>query len=207
MTELGESGRFETIGSSDLATLLGLERQKALMNCKDESGCMAELSASLGAPWVVTGKLTRAGRVTRLDLKLIHTTDGQVAWRGGRELADESDIFGAVRSMVPSIAQTIDPVAPSQVRAAPLVLSGAGLLGVLVGGGLSFFTWNDARQYAAPGYRWPAGTPVDSVLARQQSANTTITIGLSVAAVGGAALISGLLWYFLGKPAHAEVTR
>jgi hypothetical protein len=153
----------------------------------------------------VTGKLTRAGTATRLDLKLIHTADARVAWRGGREIADESKLFGAVSSMVQGLALAIDPAVSKPVRVAPLVLAGAGLVGALVGGGLSFFTWNQAKQYADPGYRWSPGISLDTVLSRQQGANTTITVGLSVAAVGTAALISGLLWFFLGQPAP-EVT-
>jgi hypothetical protein len=107
--------------------------------------------------------------------------------------------------MVPELAQVVDPVAP--VRVAPLLLSGAGLVGALVGGGVSIFAWSQARQYADPTYRWPAMTSLDVVLGKQASANTTISIGLSVAGVGAAALISGLLWYFLGQPAQVEVAR
>src|SRR5438309_267107 len=48
---------------SEMQALLGLERQKELMGCSDEStaSCLAELAGALGADGVLTGTLGKVG--------------------------------------------------------------------------------------------------------------------------------------------------
>jgi TolB-like protein len=109
LTEMGKFERLEVMGASDVSSLLGLERQKAMMGCGDGSAsCLAEISAALGAPWMVTGTLAQSGKAMRLDLKLISAADGKVAFRGGRTFKDESEVFEVVSEIITALVKKID---------------------------------------------------------------------------------------------------
>jgi TolB-like protein len=122
LTELSRERRLDPIGTSDVATVLGLERQKQMLGCSDQSAsCLAEISAALGAPWLVTGNLAKAGKATRVDLKLIRARDGKAVFRDGRNFKDESEMFDLVSSMVKALVASMDlpPEAPVVVADAP----------------------------------------------------------------------------------------
>lgn len=109
LTEMGKFERLEVMGASDVTSLLGLERQKAVLGCSDASAsCLAEISAALGAPWMVTGTLAQSGKAMRLDLKLIRAADGKVIFRGGRTFKDESEVFEVVSEIVALLVKKID---------------------------------------------------------------------------------------------------
>ena len=40
---------FRVLTAADMAAVLGVERQKALLGCNDESSCIAEIGAALNA--------------------------------------------------------------------------------------------------------------------------------------------------------------
>lgn len=108
MTDLGREERLDVLGTSDVQDLIGLERQKQLLGCSDNSSCMMEISSALGSPWLVSGSLGKLGKAMRLDLKLIRTRDGKVVFRDGRTFKDESDVFEAVSALVSKMLKAID---------------------------------------------------------------------------------------------------
>lgn len=108
MTDLGREEWLDVLGTSDVQDLIGLERQKQLMGCTDNSTCMVEISSALGAPWLVSGSLGKLGKAMRLDLKLIRTRDGKVVFRDGRTFKDESDVYEAVSALVTKMVKAID---------------------------------------------------------------------------------------------------
>lgn len=108
MTDLGREERLDVLGTSDVQDLIGLERQKQLMGCTDNSTCMVEISSALGAPWLVSGSLGKLGKAMRLDLKLIRTRDGKVVFRDGKTFKDESDVYEAVSALVTKMLKAID---------------------------------------------------------------------------------------------------
>jgi TolB-like protein len=119
-TELGRTRRIDVMGSSDVAAVLGLEHQKQMMGCSDgKNSCLAEVSAALGAPWLVAGNLARAGKATRIDLKLIRARDGKVFWRGGLNFKDESEMFDTVSALVKELIVELNP--PAAPPPTPLV--------------------------------------------------------------------------------------
>ncbi len=129
LTELGRSGRLEAMGASDVSAVLGLERQKSMLGCADAStSCLAEVSAALGAPWLVTGNLAQAGKTMRVDLKLIRAKDGKAVYRDGRVIKDEAQIFDVVSEMAKAMVASMNlplpdaPVKPAEVTpvAAPV---------------------------------------------------------------------------------------
>lgn len=122
LTELGRTGRLDAMGTSDVSAVLGLERQKQMLGCSDQSSsCLAEISAAMGAPWLVTGNLAQLGKAMRVDIKLIRAKDGKAVFRDGRNVKDESEIFDIVSEMAKSMVASMDlppPEAPAPVAKA-----------------------------------------------------------------------------------------
>ncbi len=122
LTELSREKRLDPIGTSDVSAVLGLERQKQMLGCTDQSAsCLAEISAALGAPFLVTGNLAKAGKATRVDIKLIRARDGKAVFRDGRNFKDESEMFDLVSSIVQALVASMDLPAekPAVVLDAP----------------------------------------------------------------------------------------
>src|SRR5262249_36568893 len=56
LDELTRVPHVSALGSSEIATLIGLERQRTLLGCEAEgSECLAEMGNALGAKYVVRG--------------------------------------------------------------------------------------------------------------------------------------------------------
>jgi hypothetical protein len=97
LDELHRGDRYEVIGSSDLTVILGVERQKELLQCDGQSSdCIAEIMGALGAPWVLASSVVHVGSQLRLDLKLIDTKQNKVRARVGRVVSSEDELFAAV---------------------------------------------------------------------------------------------------------------
>ncbi len=72
----------QTVPATEIAALLGFERQRQLVGCSDDS-CKAELSQSLGVDGLLVGSITKLERSYQLDVKVL-------APKGGRALASAS---------------------------------------------------------------------------------------------------------------------
>ena len=67
---------LHVVSASEIATLLGLERQKTLLGCSDNAAnCTVELANALGVDGVVTGSLGKFGRSYQLNLKVLSAKD------------------------------------------------------------------------------------------------------------------------------------
>lgn len=222
LTELGKSGRADAISPTEVQAVLGVERQRHLLNCNDDaSSCLAEMTAALGAPWLITGNLGQFGKVSRLDIKLIDATTGKAAWRDGASIGDDTDLFALVATMVKNLLPVLDPkgatsataapaatVGAAQVTAAasppaqsgsvaPWVVAGAGAA-ALVGGGVMFLmAQGDAADLTT---KLASSSPpgFTEAKARLSGDRSNEAVGGILAGVGVAALAGGLAWHFLG---------
>ena len=73
--------RIEVTTASDIAQLLGVERQKQLMGCDSNTeSCMAELASALGADGTLVGSITHTGDSYLAVVKVIRQKNGSVWW-------------------------------------------------------------------------------------------------------------------------------
>jgi len=89
--ELSRSGAYEVMATEDVAALLGLERQRQLMGCR-EGACLSDVGVLLDTRFVVTGAVTGAGRSTVVNAQLLDAQRGRVVNRAALRLASEDDI-------------------------------------------------------------------------------------------------------------------
>jgi hypothetical protein len=115
---------FEVTTAQQISTLLGFERQKALMACSDAS-CVAELANALGVDALITGQLGKFGPSYQVNVNVISARDGQtIASHSGRVKAEDAvleELERAAREMAPEVARKLGKGAPSKVPDAPKV--------------------------------------------------------------------------------------
>ncbi len=235
LTELGKTEKVEVMGSSDVAAVLGMERQRATMGCADDtSSCVAEISAALGAPWLVTGSIGQSGKTTRLDLKLIRARDGKVVFRDGRNIKDESEVYDIVSDVVSLLVKKIDLAAaasgtgtagvPGLVveqpaagpsRAGPWVTIGVGAAALVTGGifvGLGSSLRSSTQESLKGQPASVTDTSVPDYATARGALETASSQMLMGAIIGGAGLLAaagGVTWLMLGasEPAKSSQLR
>lgn len=63
---------ISVMSPSEVSALVGLERQKQLMGCgEDSSSCLAELANALGADGVITGSIGKFGNTFQVNIKVL----------------------------------------------------------------------------------------------------------------------------------------
>lgn len=134
VTYLSARGLFEVLGTRDIQTILGAERQKQLLGaCGDDNlACSVDLSKLVSARFVVSGQLAKVGSAYQLTLQLIDTERAQTAGRSSK-LAGSLE---AVRAVVPYAASeaTGSPLPPPPSRVVPILLIATGGATLLSGG-------------------------------------------------------------------------
>lgn len=129
--EATRRGFFQVISSNDIRTLIGVERQKELLGCGDNS-CTMELSGALGARFVLQSQLTKLGDSFQLSLQMLDTQKNQSMGRSVRLAKDVRELADTLPWSLSEATATPLPPAPSKVL--PVVLiSGGGLLFVGAG--------------------------------------------------------------------------
>lgn len=102
--EVRRRAQGPVISQREIATVLSLERQKAMLGCQSDS-CMVELAGALGVDELVVGDLSKVGESWMFHLKLIGAKRAQVIAQADRRLRGGSldDVLDAVPPMVGEI--------------------------------------------------------------------------------------------------------
>lgn len=123
--ELQARGYFEVISQRDIETLLGLERQRQLLGCADDgSSCLSELSAALGARFVLSGSLSQLGTAWQLTLSTFDTQRGQALGRSTRVAFSLEVLRASLALQVAEATATPPPAPPSKVLPVSLMAAG-----------------------------------------------------------------------------------
>ena len=95
--------RLSVISRSDVAAMLGFERQKQLLGCDDDS-CAAEIAGALGVDRLVTGAVGKVGDTYLLTLQLLDVKSAHVTGRTSESLTGKvDDLVAAVKRDVPEL--------------------------------------------------------------------------------------------------------
>ncbi len=98
--DLARSGQYEALSNSDIATVLGAERQRQLAGCKQEASCLAEIGNALGASLVLEASVGAIGQMRVLALKLVDTQRAQVKGRVTETVQDDDALIDATHRLV-----------------------------------------------------------------------------------------------------------
>ncbi len=188
--ELSRRAFFDVVSSRDIQTLLGVERQKAILGCgEDSSSCMAELASALGSRFVLSGTLTKLGDALQLSLQMLDSSKGQPV---GRSVRLANDAGTLARQLPWALAEaTATPLPPPPSKALPWTLVGVGAGAAVTGAvmGIDALSKDAALQ---ADLNQPAETGVFRSLVdyRAQASGVGLEKSLSLGLLlGGAALL------------------
>lgn len=195
--------KVEVVTQREMQSLLGLERQKQLLGCGEQSTCMAELADALGADGMLLGDLAKVGQRFQINLKIIGAGTGNT-------LAVFSDSVSSEDQMVDALSRgayllAVD-VSHAMGRPPPPELAGQGnrrfawaplVIGVLgvAGGTASWVVSENAYQHLKTA---PVVTDGAETLSRGK---TTQSLAVAGFVLGGVALAGAAVLFFLGAPA------
>lgn len=197
--EAGRRGFFKVMSTRDLAELLGVERQKQLLGCSDDSSsCLTDLTGALDARFVLSGALTQLGEGFQLS---VQTLDARTAQPLGRSLRIARDL-DTLRGQVPFVIAeaTGTPLPPPPSRALPITLTATGGLALAAAGVLAFNAFTVDVAIASELERGQALRSLSAYEAERARVGTLKSAALGLA-VGGAALAAGgIAWLLLQSP-------
>jgi len=193
-----EAGRREDVqatSGSEIAAMLGFERQKQVLACASES-CLAEIGAALGVSLLLSSEVSQVGTKWLFSAALIDTTKGKVRARVAREATDATDLVEVARRATISVLSS--GLGESKVVAAALAaeasaarprriggyvtiaVGGAALIGSGIAAVLAQSRYNDLKDAGARG----DATAYDQAkrATRQLAMTTDILLGVGVAA-------------------------
>lgn len=201
--EIAVRGYFDPISSGEVQTMLGVERQKALLGCGEEN-CMTELAGALGAPYVMSGSLVKLEGVFQINLQVIDSRKGRTTGRSTKLAKD----FESLRFQIPyAVAEACGtPLPPAPSRVLPYTMVGVGGASLLGGGVLGLIALSNEGALLGELAADDASRTVVLKTAKNYSdALDTIatqkTVSL-VALIAGAALVAGGLIFM--PPAAPE---
>lgn len=184
----------------ELATLLGIERQKALLGCgADGASCLAELEGAVGAEAVVLGDVAHLGKLYRADLKVIDPRSGApIATQSFQTETEEelAELFEqAGRRLALQVLVKLRPGAASTTTARSLSwVPALPALGALATGLVFWFSGADAGRHLSNGEQWTTAQG----LAWRDLANTRASISVGLLAAGSALALAALAMLIFG---------
>lgn len=195
---------LEVATAKEIQSLLGLERQKALLGCSSDSGsCFAELANALGADGVLLGDLAKIGSRYQVNLKIINAATGKTLALFAESTTSEEAVIDlltrAAHTMALDVSRalgkplSISGSAGSSVRPWALLPLGVGVLAVGAGAvclGVSL----DAHATLI------SGSPGQNGAQLRDTGKLTGDLAVVGFAVGGAALVGAAILYFAGAP-------
>ena len=202
------SPQVKVTTAGDVASVLGLERQKQLLGCS-ESGCLAELAGALGVDGLLTGSLVKTSAGWLVTLKVVRTRDGGTWLTATTRARTEEELQGFLdrtagefRGQLQLGAPGLPAVAAAPAPPSPLVPWIPAMAGgaVLLGGvGLFVASKVDAGTLKGVGTLLPP----EQVTALARRGALTETLGLVLGGVGLAGIAASLTWVQAGTQLQA----
>lgn len=200
---------LQVVTSREIASLLGIERQRQLLGC-NEGGCMAELANALGVDGLVLGDVALLSGRYQLNLKIIATSDGRTVALASSSVGSEGELVETLTSAARQLTRDASlalgrpvPVGfnaePGGVRRfawIPLV----GGLAVAAGGVACAVVSQSAHETLR------TGSPGASGLSLKTTGETTQALAVVGLAVGGAALVGAGAMFLFGADQPVTVS-
>ena len=203
---------FKVTTSAQLETVLGIERQKQLLGCgEDSASCTAELADALGADVVVNSTLARTSDGLRCSVVFLSGRDSSSLERVSVDGATDGALFqqlfaevseaGARLFAAQRPGARLEPGKPGVRRYA--VAPGIAALALGGAAGAMFaVTADSARALQSRNAQF---NDAQEVAARASSGRTTQTLAWVFAGTAVAALVTAGLMFTVGAPTEPKV--
>ncbi len=202
---LSERGKVKVVSERDISLLLGLERQRQLLGCANEStSCLAELSGALGVDGVAAISIARSDPYFVTTVRVVRARDGSVWANATERVTREGEIFDSMDTIAPRLERAMlgEAAAPEVTRSstssiAPWIPGGAGIAAASIGLGVFLSAGTERQQLVT---HQVSGTAAD---AAAQTGRTKEGVGVALMATGGAAVAASVVWLLAGRPPAA----
>ena len=196
-----------TITATEMAALLGLERQRQLLGCPDDS-CKADIASALGVDGILVGSVTKLDKSYLLDVRVISSGSGSALAAASSNSEDNDRLVGtfavvaqelsrqlAVKlnrniSAKPGMELVQGPTQVKRMSWVPLAIGGAAAIAGGVFLGLSRGAYSQLVTVRPNEMPYDMAT-TDAIAARGSMQQTIgwIGVGVGVAGVVGAGLM------------------
>ena len=95
------------LSSSQVAAVLGLERQKQLLGCSGNNDCVAEFANALGVDGLLLGNLAKFGATFQLDVRVAAASDARNLAIVSIRVPDESGLLDAIAQAATEVAKQL----------------------------------------------------------------------------------------------------
>jgi TolB-like protein len=191
LTERGVS----VVSAADISSVLGHERQKALLGCAEDS-CTAEIAAALGVDGLVVGSVAKVGNSILINVRVVSAKNSESLAQFSRS---EKSV-DAVASALEDAARVLAERLTGQGRRGPsrtlALVPGGVAVAAGIGAGIAFAVSLDAaRQLGA--MNAPADVDPNALAATGRTAQTT---GWILTGVAGAGAVAAVVLLIAGSP-------
>lgn len=133
--QMAAEPRVSVTTPTEMAAVLGFERQRQMLGCADDDQCLAELAGGMGVHGLIAGSIGRLGEEYIVSLKLVRSSDASPVGSYGTRARTESALLDWLTQVAPRVAN--DAVAafaglviprtkpPASVNAAPAPVTNA----------------------------------------------------------------------------------
>lgn len=179
---------YQVVSSQEVQALIGVERQRQLLGCSDDS-CMSEIGSALGARYLLRGSIGKLGASYQLALQLVDTEKAETVSRSARLHPSIDGLRARVPHVVALATGLPPPPAPSKVPAFSAFGGAAVLLvGSSVVGGLALAEEDALRREQERGL--PGTLATRASYAEAQGRLSLQKTGAVAGLVAGAGLIA-----------------
>jgi hypothetical protein len=188
------SERLHVTSSKDIASVLGLERQKELLGCGDHGACLAELAGALGVEGVLIGNLVKTESSYLTTIKVVHVRDGSTWVEATSRPRSEDALFAFLDDTAHSFGEHLAPAPNGGVpRWAPTLAAG-----VLFAAGVGVFAWAKADAAELADVQHFVLTPAE-VHQIADRGRVTEPLGAVLLGAGLAALAGAIVYWVLSQ--------
>jgi hypothetical protein len=215
-TKLAEDDGVRVVTPKDMAAVIGVEKQKALLGCSDSSAsCMAELAGALGADGLVTGQIAKVGKSFQVNVKIIAGDGSRTLFvHSSKLLATEEDVIEELNAVavkatrrvrevlglavpVAGPAPEVSTTPSSSGRSALRLLPGILGVGAVVAGVIELVLAGGAYGELTDTTKWPTLTVTQAQLDRD-GGKTSVELGSLLLGVGVAIIVGTIIFYLAG---------
>ena len=104
LIEIDSTHQYQSLGKSDLETMLGMEKLKEDLSGECDTSCMAHIAGAIGAQYVISGQLAQTKGRYVIHAKLIDERKARVIRRIEREAKGD---FNDLRKEVPALVREV----------------------------------------------------------------------------------------------------
>ena len=191
---------FTITTQAQLGTLLGLEREKALLGCGSDGSCMLELANALGVDGLVVGTLAKIDGRYQMTVRIISASNAHLLAQWSDAFPTEDALLDAFTSIAPKLARDVERATHrgSGVRRTWALLPGAVALGLGVGAGITLGAAEGRVAMLKSGEPIPGDA---KVFAQETKPLQAVGAGLCIAAGATLGVAAALLLFGADSPA------